>query len=101
MSNSLKQNIYGTLTVLGAVAMVVCIAKMIPYGLAGEIGKVKPYFAGMMAGLLMGLPSAIAYYYYRDKNQQADAQLDHLKAQVDIFAHAGQKTNTPPKKPRL
>jgi hypothetical protein len=101
MSNSLKQNMYGALTVVGTVAMVVCIARMIPYGLAGEIGKVKPYFAGMMAGLLAGLPSAGAYYYYRTKNQQGDAQLDRLRTQVDILAHAGQKANTPPKKPRI
>lgn len=84
MDNATKQQVSGVVCLLCAVCIVFCITAMIPYGLVGDIGKVKLYFVCMVLAFIISLPSGVAYYYYR--------------SQVEI-AHdrPRQKSRTPPK----
>jgi|GEM_PF-6026260 len=52
---------------LSFVLVVFGITRMVPAGLAGDVGKVKFYFAWVAAGCIIGIPATIAYYYVRAK----------------------------------
>jgi TRAP-type C4-dicarboxylate transport system permease large subunit len=62
---------------------------MIPYGLAGEAGKVKLYFGLMIPAFILGFVSAIAYYYYRGKSKYTSSE--RLSTEVHALAQAGRK----------
>jgi hypothetical protein len=102
VSSSSKQNISGIICVLSAAFAVFCIARMIPYGLAGEAGKVKLYFFLMLPGLLISLPFGVAYYYSRSRASSADEDLEHMRIEVGALSHTAardtekaQKQDTP------
>ncbi len=84
MDNTTKQQISGIVCLVCAVCIVFCIATMIPYGLGGDVGKVKLYFVFMVLAFLISLPFGVAYYYYRG---QAEIAQDRPR----------QKSRTPPK----
>lgn len=88
MSNGAKRNLWGGALLLCAVVMAFCLWRMIPYGLAGEAGKVKSYFFVAMVAFVGGLVSGMAYrYHLSDK----DTELERMRAEVEILAQAGQK----------
>jgi hypothetical protein len=68
--------------------MIFCIARMIPHGLAGNIGKVKVYFGGMMVAAVGGVASGFVYYYGRGM-QNEDDDLQRLQAETEALAAAG------------
>jgi len=94
MTNVAKQNISGIICVGCAVLMVFCIARMIPYGIVGEVGKVKAYFAGMLVGLVFGLPSGVAYYYYRSRSSES-GELGRMRIETATLARTAQKPAAP------
>lgn len=85
LSNRTKQYISGLASVLAVVAISSCIGQMIPYGLAGETGKVMFWFALMMGAVAVGCVTAIAYYYYRSR-MIADQGLTRMRAEVNALA---------------
>lgn len=89
MTNIGKQRAYGMACVVCAFVMVFCIVQMIPLGMAGEANKVKPYFAGMVVAFVIGLVTAIAHYYYRDKGDAWDQE--KIRVETEALAHQGQK----------
>ncbi len=95
MNKATKQKILGTICVICAVVMVVCIARMIPYGMAGEVNKVKPYFAVVVVMLIVSLPAAVGYYYYRGGDTAEDKELERMRVEADILSHIGEKAAKP------
>ena len=89
MTSATKQRLSGAVCVICAGAMVFFISRMIPYGLAGNTGKVKLYFAGVMVALVISLPSGVAYYYYRG-NSKKDEDLERMRTEVAVLGRVGQ-----------
>ncbi|MGB4758548.1 MAG: hypothetical protein WBP26_00660 [Candidatus Saccharimonadales bacterium] len=71
MDNTTKQQISGIVCLLCATCIVFCIAAMIPYGLSGDVDKVKFYFVFIVLAFLISLPFGVAYYYYRGQEEAA------------------------------
>lgn len=88
MSIAAKQNFSGVVCLVSAIFMMYCIWRMIPYGMAGEAGKVKLYFTLMIIAFIFSLASGLAYQYYRSKPNE---DVERIRAGVDILARAGHK----------
>jgi hypothetical protein len=91
MSVASKRNLSGIICLVCAVFMMFCIARMIPYGLVGEVDKVKFYFVLMIISFVFGLASDLAYDYYRGKVDESG--LERMRAEVAILSRAGRKSS--------
>jgi hypothetical protein len=85
-----KQQAAGVVCLVGTLAMVACLARMIPPGLAGNIGPVKWYFAGMMVSLAVSFPTGVLYYRYMSK-VAGDQELQRMRAEMGALSHAAEK----------
>lgn len=93
MSDITKQRTSGTICLLGTGLAVFCISKMIPYGLAGDSGKVKLWFVPAILLLAVSIASGVAYYFYG--NRTKDKNIERLHTEADILARAGHKPAQP------
>ncbi len=94
MSSVAKQRIAGAISVFGAVGILFCISRMIPYGLGGDTGKVKLWFVLAIGALIISLPFAVAYYYYRAK-ASSGADIENQRIVMNILSRTGQKSAEP------
>lgn len=94
MSSTTKQRVSGILSLLSAIAIVYCISRMIPYGLSGEVGKVKLWFSLLVVALVIGLPSGVTYYFFQ-RNQTGDRELERQRIEMHTLAVMDQKSTTP------
>ena len=90
MTQATKQRFAGAVCALSAGIMMFCMSQMAPHGMAGNVRKVKQYFAGVMVAFAVSLPCGVAYYYYRAK-RGSDAYTGNMRTQVDALAHAGKR----------
>ena len=91
MSSTAKQRISGIVSLLSAIAIVYCISRMIPYGLSGEVAKVKVWFSLLVGALVVVLPSGIAYYFYQ-RNQKGNGDLERQRIEINTLATMDQKS---------
>ncbi len=97
MSIPAKRNLSGIICAASAFIMTACIGGMVPNGLAGEVGKVKLYFAGMMLAFVCSIVAGLAYHQYRHR---ADDGAERMRAEAGILSQVGQKpASAPPKTP--
>lgn len=95
MSIPAKRNISGLISFVCAVCIVYGIAHIIPYGMAGEIGKAKPYIVLAAIAFTVSLPFAVAYYYYRGQGTAGDQELERMRTEVAMLSQVGQHTMQP------
>lgn len=95
MSIAARQRITGSVCAFGAAAAAYCISRMIPYGLAGNAGKVKQWFILAIIAIAVSLPCGVAYYYYRSRTKEA-VDLERTRVEVDILSRAAQRPAAEP-----
>jgi len=91
MTRFVKRSIFQIVSITGVLVMLYCFARMIPYGITGQISKVKGYFVIAMITLVISLPCSIAYYFYRENAE--DKELARLRIETDTLAQLGQQNN--------
>jgi len=89
MSTALNRNIAGIACLIFAVSIMICIWRMIPYGLAGETGKIKLYFMLMTAAFIFSLASGLLYYYYRSKSEAENT--GRIYTEVNTLSRVGRQ----------
>lgn len=62
---------------------------MLPYGLAGDVGKVKLWFVFAIILLAVSIACGLAYYFYG--NRAKHKTIEHLHTEIDILTQAGRK----------
>jgi hypothetical protein len=90
MSIAAKRIVSGAVCVFCVLFILLCLSRMVTYGLGGEIGKVKLYFALVAGNFIVGLPFAMAYYYYRGRDHE-NADLARTRLEVETLSRAGQR----------
>lgn len=95
MDDKQKQYLFGLICVFAVVVISFCILRMIPFGLAGEIDKVKYYFVILIVAVLVGLPAGVFYYYFQGRVVHEDKDMERMRIEADILAHMGEKVSKP------
>lgn len=77
----MRRRLPGIVTVLAVVTASYCVYRMIPYGLAGDSGKVRFWFTIMMSVIVIGLVFGVMYSYFgaRDEAVGINKQYSDLK----------------------
>lgn len=68
---------------------------MIPYGLAGDVSKVKLWFVPSIILLAASVACGIVYYFYLYSNRVKDKNTERLRAEVNILTRVGHKPVRP------
>lgn len=85
-----KQRRARIISIACLIFVVFCMSRMIPYGLNGEAGKVKLYFFLIMIAIIVAIPNAIAYQYYRDMEENED--IENMRTRINIISRIRRKS---------
>lgn len=80
MSTLAKQRLAQVVYVVGFVCLAFCLSRMVGPGMAGDIATVRFWAILAAAILLVTLPAALAYYYYRARPKESDNSRAAIKA---------------------
>lgn len=78
------------LCLVGLLGIIVSLARIIPLGMSGHIAQAKPFMVTTVTCLVISIPAALVYQFYRNK-PMTDDDLVRMRMEMDALSKAGKK----------